>query len=56
MGVGDSFRVQGTFDGGHLVMGNYHLWVDAQGRLRMKNGAPTPITGDNEGTVVGSQS
>jgi hypothetical protein len=25
----------------HLVMGQYHLWVDSQGQLRMKRGAPT---------------
>ncbi|WP_210162713.1 hypothetical protein, partial [Pleomorphomonas koreensis] len=55
MGTGDSFRVDGTYNGGHFVMGNYHLWVDAEGRLRIKNGAPTPGTGDHEGTVIGSQ-
>lgn len=40
----------GAWDDGHLIMGNYHLWIDATGKLRMKNGAPT---GDLEGVVVG---
>ena len=45
------------FDGGyntsHIVLGNYHLWVDATGKLRIKNGVPTS---DTDGTVVGTQS
>lgn len=52
MGVGDHFRLDGTWNGGHLHMGNYRLWVDATGKLRVKNGAPTS---DTDGTVVGSQ-
>lgn len=28
----------------HLILGNYHLWVDATGALRIKNGAPTSAT------------
>jgi len=35
-----------------LVMGSYYLWVDASGRLRIKNGAPSS---DTDGTVVGTQ-
>lgn len=35
-----------------LKMGNYVLWVDATGDLRIKNGAPTS---DTDGTVVGTQ-
>jgi hypothetical protein len=28
------------WDGGHLQLGNHHLWVDATGRLRIKDGPP----------------
>ena len=42
-----------AYDQGHYIMGNYHFWVDASGRLRIKNGAPTSAT---DGTVVGTQS
>lgn len=35
-----------------LRLGNYRLWVDGAGALRIKNGAPTSAT---DGTVVGSQ-
>lgn len=28
------------WDGPHLRIGTFHLWVDTRGRLRMKNGAP----------------
>lgn len=35
-----------------LRLGNYHLWVDGTGRLRMKSGAPSS---DTDGTVVGTQ-
>jgi hypothetical protein len=35
-----------------LQLGSYHFWVDASGRLRIKNGAPTS---DTDGTVVGTQ-
>lgn len=38
---------------GHLVMGSYHIWVDATGDLRIKSGAPTS---DTDGTIVGTQS
>lgn len=41
---------------GHFVFGNtynpQHLWVDSNGSLRIKNGAPTS---DFDGTVVGTQ-
>jgi len=43
----------GGHDNGHLILGNYHLWVDSTGDLRIKSGAPT---GDTDGVVVGSQS
>lgn len=42
----------GTWDKGHPVLGTYHLWVDATGALRIKNGKPTT---DLDGTVVGLQ-
>lgn len=36
----------------HAMLGIYHLWVDASGRLRIKNSAPTS---DTDGVSVGSQ-
>lgn len=42
----------GTWSGEHLVMGTYHLWVSAAGKLYIKNGAPSS---DTDGTVVGTQ-
>ena len=36
-----------------LTMGSYYLWVDASGRLRLKNSAPSS---ESDGTIVGSQS
>jgi hypothetical protein len=53
MGPGDSFGLDGTWNGGTLRMGAYYLWVDTSGRLRIKSGAPTSET---DGTVVGTQS
>ncbi len=41
----------GRWDGGHLVLGDYHLWVDAGGQLRLKNGVPE---GDGDGAAVGA--
>jgi hypothetical protein len=32
-------------------LGDYRLWVDAKGRLRLKNGAPTS---DEDGNTVGT--
>jgi hypothetical protein len=37
----------------HLVLGDYHLWVDATGDLRIKNAEPAS---DTDGTIVGTQS
>jgi hypothetical protein len=52
--AGDSFQVaDGTWNGGRLLLGNYHIWVDASGDLRIKNGAPGS---DGDGTVIGTQS
>lgn len=42
----------GGYTGGHLVLGNYHIWVDTSGRLKIKNGLPVS---DGEGVVVGTQ-
>jgi len=43
----------GDYYGAHLVIGAYHLWVEAAtGKLRIKGSAPTA---DNDGTVVGTQ-
>lgn len=51
---GDSLKAgSGAWDGGHLIMGTYHLWVDASGDLRISSGAPGS---DGAGAVVGSQS
>lgn len=40
-------------DPSHPVLGAYHLWIDAAGRLRIKSGAPAA---DTDGTIVGTQS
>jgi hypothetical protein len=42
-----------TWNGGHLILDNHHLWIDGSGRLRIKKGAPKH---DTDGTVVGKQS
>jgi hypothetical protein len=52
MAPGDNFKVDGSWNGGHLQMGGWHLWVDAAGKLRILGSAPT---GDLVGTVIGSQ-
>lgn len=52
MGEGDSFLIDGTWDGGRLRLGAYHLWVGVGGELRMKNGVPTS---QSDGVSVGSQ-
>jgi hypothetical protein len=36
-----------------LKLGNYSLWIDGSGKLRIKNGAPSSAT---DGTIVGTQS
>jgi hypothetical protein len=46
------FDVGANWDGRHLLLGGYHLWVDGTGVLRIKFGAPTSAT---DGTVVGTQ-
>ena len=44
MGTGQHFQLDGTWDGGHFLMGNYHMWIDGTGKPRLKNGAPTSDT------------
>jgi hypothetical protein len=43
----------GLWNGSHIIMGSYHLWIDSTGDFRIKFGVPTS---DTDGTVVGSQS
>ena len=49
---GDVGVGRGAWDTGHARMGNYHLWVDASGRLRIKSSTPAS---DTDGTVVRTQ-
>ena len=37
------------WDGRHPVMGAWHLWIDASGNLRKKNGPPVS---DTDGAIV----
>jgi hypothetical protein len=42
-----------NYANGHVVIGAYHLWVEAAtGKLRIKSSAPTS---DSDGTIVGTQ-
>ena len=41
-----------TWNGNHPVLGQYHIWVDSTGDLRIKNSPPTTET---DGTIVGTQ-
>lgn len=50
---GDTWQIQGTWNGGVLKLRNYSLWVDANGKLRIFDGTPTS---DTVGDVVGGQS
>jgi hypothetical protein len=52
MNAGDTFRVDGAWNGGMLRLGAYYLWVDTTGDLRIKSGVPAS---DTDGTVVGTQ-
>jgi hypothetical protein len=42
----------GGFATPHIILGEYHLWVDSTGDLRIKQFQPTS---DTDGTVVGTQ-
>jgi hypothetical protein len=50
---GDVMVSSGSWADGCMRMGDYRLWVDSAGRVRIKDGAPS---GDTDGAVVGSQS
>jgi hypothetical protein len=41
------------WDAPHPVMGNFHIWIDATGDVRIKSSCPTS---DLDGSVIGSQS
>ena len=41
-----------AWNGNHIRIGTYRLWVTSAGILRIKNGAPTS---DTDGVVVGAQ-
>jgi hypothetical protein len=43
---------ESEFDGRHIVLGVYHIWVDEAGLLRM---AATVPTAQDDGYVVGDQ-
>jgi hypothetical protein len=43
----------GAWDRRRLIVGNYNLWVDSAGKLRIKNGPPV---NDLDGAIVGLQS
>jgi Pectate lyase superfamily protein len=53
LSTGDTWQVDGEYNQGMLRLGNYRLWVDSTGDLRIKNGTPSS---DTDGTVVGTQS
>lgn len=53
VGGSQFFDAGAAWNGNHLLLGAYHVWVDNSGRLRIKSGAPTS---DVDGTVVGTQS
>ncbi|MDF2663471.1 MAG: hypothetical protein K0Q94_6262 [Paenibacillus sp.] len=52
LAAGDSFKVDGAWNAGMLKLGAYCLWVDSEGRLRIKNGAPAS---ELDGIAVGAQ-
>lgn len=50
---GGDFELAGSsWAGVRFRLGAYFFWVDAEGRLRIKAGAPA---GDHDGTIVGTQ-
>jgi hypothetical protein len=47
-------KTSGSYwNGFHPIMGNYHLWIDSTGDLRIKSSSPTS---DTDGQIVGLQS
>ena len=49
--VQDNVGAGGAWNSSHLVLGTYHLWLDAKTRLRYKSSIPTL---DTDGIPVGS--
>ncbi|MCZ6992443.1 hypothetical protein OH407_24235, partial [Salmonella enterica] len=50
-GTGSGVRFGAHWQSANLAqLGDYRLWVDGKGRLRLKNGAPAS---DEDGKVVG---
>lgn len=49
--TGDSFKLDGTWNGGHLLFGTSHLWRDSGGLWRAKD-ASAP-TSDTDGNIIG---
>lgn len=49
---GNFGNATGGWNNGHLLLGAHHIWVDATGKARIKNGAPIS---DTDGTVIGTQ-
>lgn len=50
---GDLGASGGNYNNGHLILGSYHIWVQAAtGKLLIKSSAPTT---DADGTVIGTQ-
>lgn len=39
----------GTYNGGHLIVNGYHIWLDANGLLRYNSAAPVS---DTDGTAI----
>lgn len=52
MDTGHWFDQGSAWNGNHVLMGAFHLWVDASGQLRIKKGAPTS---DTDGATVGTR-
>jgi hypothetical protein len=51
-GATGNVSTSGAWNTGHMILGAYHLWVDATGDLRIVSGAPAS---DTDGAVVGTQ-
>ena len=49
---GDQIHPNHSYEESRIVLGNYYIWVDSSGDLRIKNGEPSS---DTDGSVVGSQ-
>ncbi len=52
LGAGASVTYDSAWDGTHLELGTYHIWVDEDGNLRILNAAPSA---HDDGVAVGSQ-